>query len=266
MPQFQDYYPIKEKKHLHMLAEGEYADEQEAKQQAHRSAQDAWFKNTPLRDAEADYDATVKFTQDRAQRMNPQPQLDAPREQLAQPSVGAGANAQDHLDSDDDYFQRVFGNAGGIDEDELAPVGGRAKAPAEKKLGWGSRLWSGLKGLGQLALSPLIALGGSIGAGIQGRRLGSMQEEQQRLDENPLRQGASDQERKAYSENQSRLHTGIQNTQQSLGNFRQAWTQRNILNNVSRLFTGRNMKMNPKRTHYFTGGRFGDARKSSDDD
>jgi hypothetical protein len=93
----------------------------------------------------------------------------------------------------------------------------------------------------------------------------SLQERQKDRDKRPPGEGASEEDRKAYSDGQAQLHEDIGESQRSLGNWRQAWTQRNVLNNFSRLFTGRNMKMAPERTHYFTGGQLGEAPERDDD-
>jgi hypothetical protein len=202
--------------------------------------------------------------------------------QLINPAPVGGAGAGQRIDAgdnDDDQdmsygtdpvLEAMFAKAGGLGRDpraghaddadeEQAPGPGQGRTAAaepERKLGWGSRIWSGIKGVGQLALSPLIALGGLMGDGLHSLRLRSMQKKLRHTQRNAPTEASSARERDAYARQLSNLHTNMGRARMGIGSSRRAWTQRNMLDNFTRAFTGRKMKMKTERVPFFTGGMF----------
>lgn len=212
-------------------------------------------RNAPLQVAPAGHDSI---------------ESEAPEEQAAVPQAqpSLGAPVTDGV-SDADFFSQVFGKAGGLNDgfhsgknDGDANEGAQAdsgEADGPKKLGWGSRLWNGLKGLGGILKNVTgynLIRHALFGANFRRGKVNKNFKKATALI-NQMQDAApgSDERRKLESE-YTKVDHKLNTNRSKLGLHRQYYTGRMMAREFTRLGRGTDLKMreNEGFRHFMTGG------------
>lgn len=198
--------------------------------------------------------------------------LQQPRTQNALPDVDE-KGFYVYNDNLDDMFAAVGGLGDKDDAPDDAP-----KAQAQEKLGWGSRLWNGLKGIGGLLKNVTgynMIRHGLFGANF---RRGKVKKNQARLQDIQRAQAEewsnialgkpalSEEQAVALSRRENEVQRKLFKNRTKLGEHRRYYAGKEWKNEWSRLFTGRDAKIKEEDRKFFLGDVPATAAATTDED
>jgi len=184
--------------------------------------------------------------------------------QLAQ-APGPGAQGGGGGLSDTDYLKQMFAPAGGLEDDSAAEADDAGSEQAAgtagaKKLGWGSRLWNGLKGLGGIVknLSGYnLIRHGLFGANFRRGKVNKNFKKATALAGQIQAAAPGSDERRALENQYAKVDQKLYTNRAKLGLNRQYYTGRMMAREFTRLGRGTDLKMtedSPGFRHFMTGG------------